>query len=134
MKLKRRETSNCCQREIHWKKSSRKNRMKPANLKRLCRYSKRKEKISNGQLEENLGNFIFCLYYSLEQSCFSWKDMLLLLYHCLCMLQLTFGFKILSIQDRQGKMHYNLRYIREKYIIFIELVRSKQHLKITSNL
>ena len=49
-----------------------------------------------------------CLNYSLKQLFFGCKEMLLLLYHYLCLLDLTFDFEILVIQN-QGKIHNNLR-------------------------
>ena len=51
--------------------------------------------------------------------------MLLLLYHGLYMLHLTFGFELFLIQDRQGKIHNNLRYIREKIYYFHQIGQRK---------
>ena len=48
---------------------------------------------------------------------------LLLLYHCLCLLDFTFGFEILLIQN-QRKIHNNLRSGKNTYI-FIKLVTEK---------
>ena len=53
----------------------------------------------------------------------------LLFYHCLCLLDLTFGFEILLIQN-QGKIHNDLR--SGKNIYFHQISQGK--LKIIENL
>ena len=48
--------------------------------------------------------------------------MLLLLYHCLCLPELTFGFEILLIQN-QGKIHNKIN--QGKYLYFHQIGQGK---------
>ena len=65
VKLKRRETSNCCQGEIIQKKVQKKNKKKTGWSRQIWKgfagTPREEKRLYNGQLYENLWNFVYLI-------------------------------------------------------------------------